>query len=345
MWDPMDNSRREDCERRYNELLSAVTDYRFSVKVRNGAPVGTIHSPSCIGVTGYAAEEYLANSFLWFEMIHEEDRRAVQEQIASVLAGQPTPVIEHRIYHKSGKIRWVQNTIVPRYDEHGRLVGYDGLVRDITDRKMAELQVRKTVREWINTFDSIDDFVSVHDRDYRIVRANKALVTFLNTSREDLVGRQCYEVLHGLSEPWDACPHRTALETGTTVIQEVVDRRIGFPLLVTCSPFYDEDGTLVGTVHIARNIAIQKQNEAEKERLIKELEAALAKVKVLSGFLPICSSCKKIRDDRGYWEQIEVYIRDRSEAEFTHGFCPDCAKKLCAEIPGPPPPEEKPEEK
>jgi GAF domain-containing protein len=72
----------------------------------------------------------------------------------------------------------------------------------------------------------------------------------------------------------------------------------------------------------------RKKAEAEKEQLIKELQDALTKVKTLSGFLPICSSCKKIRDDKGYWQQIESYIRDHSEAEFSHGLCPDCAKKL-----------------
>ena len=68
--------------------------------------------------------------------------------------------------------------------------------------------------------------------------------------------------------------------------------------------------------------------QAEREKLIKDLQDVLAKVKLLSGFLPICSSCKKIRDDKGYWQQIEAYIRDHSEAEFSHGICPDCGKKL-----------------
>jgi AmiR/NasT family two-component response regulator len=63
-------------------------------------------------------------------------------------------------------------------------------------------------------------------------------------------------------------------------------------------------------------------------RLNEELQAARAKVKMLSGLLPICASCKKIRDDKGYWQQVEVYIQDHSEAEFTHGFCPDCLAKL-----------------
>ena len=66
----------------------------------------------------------------------------------------------------------------------------------------------------------------------------------------------------------------------------------------------------------------------EREKLIVDLQVALDKVKLLSGFLPICASCKKIRDDKGYWQQIEAYIREHSEAEFSHSICPDCAKKL-----------------
>lgn len=72
--------------------------------------------------------------------------------------------------------------------------------------------------------------------------------------------------------------------------------------------------------------------EKERERLIKELQLSLEKVKMLNGLLPICSSCKKIRDDKGYWNQIESYIRDHSEAEFTHGYCPECAKNIKSKL-------------
>ena len=68
------------------------------------------------------------------------------------------------------------------------------------------------------------------------------------------------------------------------------------------------------------------------ERLIIDLQKALSEVKKLSGFLPICASCKKIRDDQGYWNQIEEYISDHSEAQFSHGICPDCARKLYPEL-------------
>lgn len=94
------------------------------------------------------------------------------------------------------------------------------------------------------------------------------------------------------------------------------------------------NATLVATksgaqiLSLARDITERKRAEGERERLIAQLQSALVEVKKLSGLLPICASCKKIRNDKGYWEQIEVYIHERSEADFTHGICPECARKL-----------------
>jgi len=85
---------------------------------------------------------------------------------------------------------------------------------------------------------------------------------------------------------------------------------------------------------VAEKKLTQYKNELEElvEQRTEKLQEAISKVKVLSGFLPICASCKKIRDDKGYWNQIESYIRDHSEAEFSHGICPDCAVKLYPEL-------------
>jgi hypothetical protein len=71
--------------------------------------------------------------------------------------------------------------------------------------------------------------------------------------------------------------------------------------------------------------------EEEREKMVLELQGALAKVKTLSGLLPICASCKKIRNDKGYWKQIEGYIMEHSDTTFSHGICPDCAQKLYPE--------------
>jgi len=76
----------------------------------------------------------------------------------------------------------------------------------------------------------------------------------------------------------------------------------------------------------------RKQIELEHEKLIEELQSALTEVKTLRGFLPICANCKNIRNDEGYWEQIEVYIKDRSDVDFSHSICPDCVAKLYPDL-------------
>jgi transcriptional regulator with GAF, ATPase, and Fis domain len=89
---------------------------------------------------------------------------------------------------------------------------------------------------------------------------------------------------------------------------------------------------IAGAITNAQLFIERKRVGEERERLILQLQDALAEVKQLSGLLPICASCKKIRDDKGYWNQIEEYIRDRSEAEFSHSICPDCMKKLYPDL-------------
>src|SRR5437667_8045302 len=112
-------------------------------------------------------------------------------------------------------------------------------------------------------------------------------------------------------------------------------RKNGTPVEVslTISPLKDAHGKVIGVSTVALDISKRKREEAEWMRLIQELTEALAHVKTLSGLLPICASCKKIRDDKGYWQQVETYIADHSEADFTHGICPDCVKRLYPEYP------------
>ncbi|MCG6947117.1 MAG: response regulator [Deltaproteobacteria bacterium] len=111
-----------------------------------------------------------------------------------------------------------------------------------------------------------------------------------------------------------------------TVSQDSEDIKQGFQcggVDYICKPFSQEEVCARVRTHLHLRELIK-----EKEKLVNELQSALATVKTLSGLLPICSSCKKIRDDTGYWNQIESYIRARSEAEFTHSICPNCSKTL-----------------
>ena len=94
----------------------------------------------------------------------------------------------------------------------------------------------------------------------------------------------------------------------------------------------DPAGNFTGYTGIFRDISQRKSLEAEREKLIIELRDALAQIKTLSGLIPICSWCKSVRNDTGYWQTVEQYVRTHSEATFTHGICPDCQKKFEADI-------------
>jgi PAS domain S-box-containing protein len=100
---------------------------------------------------------------------------------------------------------------------------------------------------------------------------------------------------------------------------------------LTKSAIRDSQGQLIGASSIAYDITERKRMEEERTDLISHLNETLSKVKTLSGLLPICASCKKIRDDHGYWQKLEVFVRDHSQAEFSHSICPDCMKTLYPE--------------
>lgn len=107
-----------------------------------------------------------------------------------------------------------------------------------------------------------------------------------------------------------------------------------FPVHVSFTTLARESGAVTGFLGVIADITQRKRNEAERERMIVELRAALAEVKTLSGMIPICGWCKSIRSDEGYWQTVEHYVRLHADVTFSHGVCPDCAKKLEAELHG-----------
>ncbi len=107
--------------------------------------------------------------------------------------------------------------------------------------------------------------------------------------------------------------------------------KIEFFANIKVSPLFSDD-LLIAFIFIIRDVTERKEREQERENLIRELSAALNRIKTLEGLIPICASCKKIRSDEGYWEDVEVYIRNHSKADFTHGLCPDCTKEMYPDI-------------
>jgi PAS domain S-box-containing protein len=149
----------------------------------------------------------------------------------------------------------------------------------ISRQKEAEInKLTIASNEWRNTFDSISDFVSVHDTDFIIVKANKALAAYAGMGYKELIGKHCYKIFHGTSKPIDNCPHQKAIELRKAVTEEIYEPSMEKHLHISCSPYYDENQNLIGSVHIAKDITERKQMEEslrqsliDKELLIKEI--------------------------------------------------------------------------
>lgn len=104
----------------------------------------------------------------------------------------------------------------------------------------------------------------------------------------------------------------------------------GLVLSAHTQPLYDAGGAIQGVIGVAIDISRRVAAERDRERLIVELREAVDRVKTLSGLIPICMHCKNIRNDGGYWEQVETYVRAHSNAEFTHAICPECMERSLA---------------
>ena len=180
--------------------------------------------------------------------------------------------------------------------------------------------------------ESTADAIIGKDRDGRIVSWNAGAEQMFGYSSREAIGQSIFMLAPEGMTAAEMTGLLERLRSGEKIENyETVRRKKDggvIDVALTISPVKDELGQIEGSSTIARDITSRKLSEKERDELLASLQDALANVKTLHGMLPICSACNKIRNDEGYWERIETYIRERSDAEFTHSICPDCAKKL-----------------
>ena len=173
-------------------------------------------------------------------------------------------------------------------------------IRDITERKRADQKVRLASEEWEATFNSITDLVSIHDKDFRVVKVNRAFSETLGKTPDELIGRKCYQLIHGSDEPWLVCPHRQAMERREPVTEEFWEPRLQKYLLVSCSPLVNDAGDVIGSAHTARDITLRRRAEEALKRAHDELERRVEE-----------RTAELLRAN----ERLAVEIEERREAE------------------------------
>ena len=213
--------------------------------------------------------------------------------------------------------------------------------RLVEEKQQAEAALKASEERLDSIIKSVPDIIYRLDAQGCITFVSDAVIPYGHLPH-DLLRRNFVELVHPedraqaarlIDERRTVTHDTTALELRFIVGRNVPDRSESEPVfLVSAQGLYCTDQpnatSFIGTQGIARDITERKRAAEEREKLVNELQHALAQVKTLSGMIPICASCKKIRDDKGYWNQIETYLREHSDAQFTHGICPECAKKL-----------------
>ncbi|MCP3942808.1 MAG: PAS domain-containing protein [Desulfobacteraceae bacterium] len=182
-------------------------------------------------------------------------------------------------------------------------------------------------KDWEKTVDAIDDWICIIDLHSTILRSNRKVEKNFQVKVQDSIGLKCCKLLHGTDHPIAACPLPKMLETGKRESVECEIKKDCW-MHITVDPIFNGAGKMIGAVHIIRDISQRVLIENERQRLVNELQDALGRIKTLSGLIPICSMCKKIRDDKGYWSLIESYVESHSDAAFSHGICPKCSEDL-----------------
>jgi PAS domain S-box-containing protein len=211
---------------------------------------------------------------------------------------------------------------------------YQGIIRDITERKKAEEALKGARAFTESALNSITDIFYSFDLSGKFLSWNKTFNRISGYSEQELPSKKPIDFFLGedIQRIAEAVERIYKEGTSKTEANFVLKDGRQIPCEFTGSILKDSKGNIIGFSGTGRDITERKRAEEEREKLIRELQKALAEVKTLSGLIPICASCKKIRDDKGYWNQIETYIRDHSEADFSHGICPECAKKLYPEL-------------
>ena len=327
-------------EQRFRSLVEATSDWIWEI---NSDGCYTFASPKLRDLLGYEPEEVIGKTP--FDLMPREEAArvtAVFKEIAD--SRRPFSGLINKNLHKDGHEIILETSGVPVYDIQGDYAGYRGFDRNVTDRQRAEEALRASQMHLSEAMELAHIVYWAADPATDTLIFNDSLYAFCGTTaereggycmkREEYAKRFIHPddqerfsklVIEAILNPEAECvinfEHRLIRRDGKvrhvlTQIKLIKDES-GFPLRV-----YGAN----------QDITERKRAEEEREKLILELREAVSQVKTLSGLLPVCAGCKKIRDTKGNWEPMESYIRDHSEADFSHSICPECAAKLYPEF-------------
>lgn len=238
-----------------------------------------------------------------------------RKQAGLVLLGTAFPVSANLVYI-------FEINPLPGMDWTPVAFAISGLVLFVSVSRLGLVSIVPLAREKL--IDTMQDGIIVFDDRNRIVDINASMQMLLRMAHDKIVGQQASAALKG----WQSLAECVENNRGTC--QEISPASPSAPhyFEAQLTPLLDKERRYVGKLLLLRDITNRKEAELEREELIAELQNRLDQVRSLSGLLPICSNCKKIRGDGGYWENVEKYVKEHAKVEFSHSLCPDCIREI-----------------
>jgi PAS domain S-box-containing protein len=266
-------------------------------------------------IYGYAPEEIIGKENIGVFLPKGFIEAGKLPQLISELISKERFSYEGEKVRKDGSRFPAQVLLTLIKERNSKVVGFIEIVQDLTERKRIDETLQASEAHLRKIIEKNADGILIVDRN--------GVVCFANPAAEALWGRKGEELRGQL--------FGFPLVAGETTELDIVHGKVG-KIIAEMRVVEMDWGGKSSCLASVRDITERKNTEEEREKMILQLENALEKVKTLSGLLPICSFCKKIRDDDGYWKQIETYIEAHSEAEFSHSMCQECAGKHYPEI-------------
>ena len=330
-----------------NAILNSTN---YAIIATDSRGIVQSYNPAAEKMLGYAAEEVVgkATPMLWRDpeevrvMVENANRESNQpppsgiEVLMNRIVTEKTGEYEATFVHKNRKHFPALISAAALTDAAGNTTGVLGVIADISQQKQRQAALRESEQRFRMAFDDGPIGMALVNPHGRFLRVNHALCDFLGYSESELRAIDFQSITH----PED-------LEKDLTFLQQVLagkilsyqmekryfhkQRQIVYVRL-SVSLVRNPDGEPFYFVAQIENITELKRRETEREELITELRESLARVKTLSGLIPICGWCKNVRADKGYWQTVEQYVLSQTEATFSHGICPDCQEKFKDEI-------------
>ena len=321
-----------ESEEKYRTILEEMEEGYFETDLVGNLTF--INDAGCRHL-GYPRQELIGmNNRVYADS--ENAKKVFQAFNKAYKTGEPCRVFDYEITRKDGTKAIIEMSASFVRNSEGDPIGFRGISRHVTEHKKMEEALRQSEEKYRTILENMQEVYYEIDLAGNWIFLNEAFYEHLGYTKEELIGKksrqyqdettarvlyQAYTRLYRTGEPIRAVEAVWISKDGAKRTYEM-----------SASLIRDPEGKPIGFRGVSRDITERKRMEEEREKLIHELQDALVNVKTLRGLLPICSYCKKIRDDKGYWNQIESYIRDHSDAEFSHGMCPECLKKLYPDL-------------